>query len=297
MRTLFTLLTALAVSLTTITPAAANGLEFERPVPGAVVDAFRAPADTYAPGHRGVDLAADTGAAVRAPAGGRVRFAGYVAGTGTVSIDLGNGWRTTLQPVAPAVVAGDDVRSGEAIGTLAAGHCGLAACLHWGLTDGETYLDPMDYLTVPVIRLVPLGSTPEPLPFLPAASTTTSGAPVDGPITSPFGMRRHPVTGVFKLHDGVDYAAACGTAVAAPSSGVVVSASFDGAYGYRVKVDHGGGLITAYAHLQALDVSAGQQVITGEALGRVGSTGLSTGCHLHWMAWRDGTLIDPETLP
>lgn len=276
---------------------ASTGLELARPVEGSVVRAFDAPANRYAAGHRGVDMAPGDALTVRAAAQGRVLHAGHVAGTPSVSIDHGNGWRTTYMPVVATVAEGDVVRSGQVVGTLSSGHCGPTACLHWGLTDGETYLDPTAYLSVPTVRLLPRGSVPLPLPFLPAAAIPgPAGAPVAGTMTSPFGMRRHPVTGVMKLHDGVDYAAACGTPVTAPSAGRVLSAAFDGAYGYRVRVDHGGGLTMGYAHLQGLSVSAGQALAAGAVVGSVGDSGLSTGCHLHWMAWRDGALVDPTTL-
>lgn len=108
-------------------------------------------------------------------------------------------------------------------------------------------------------------------------------------------MRTHPITGVYKLHDGTDIAAACGTPIANPAAGRVVSAGWDGPYGYRVIVDHGGWR-TAYAHMSKLSVSAGDSVTAGMQLGLVGTTGRSTGCHLHWMGWRGNKLVDPAAL-
>ena len=279
-------------------PAGADeGLVLEPPLDGRIVRGFDAPPSPYAAGHRGVDLAARAGAVVRAAAAGRVYFAGVVAGTGTVSVDHGNGWRTSYQPVTPSVATGDVVAAGDRIGSLVLGHCGAAACLHWGLTDGETYLDPSAYAELPVIRLLPAGSVPPLRPDLPPARVGAAGSrPVAGRVSSPFGMRRHPITGVVKLHDGVDISAACGTPVASPAAGRVVDASFHSAYGYRVRIDHGAGLSMAYTHLQGLEVSEGQRVAAGDRIGRVGNTGLSTGCHLHWMAWRDGVLTDPLRL-
>ncbi|MBB1513074.1 peptidoglycan DD-metalloendopeptidase family protein [Tessaracoccus sp. MC1627] len=298
MRPLLVSFALFAVLLTCVSPAAAAaGLLLEPPVQGRLVRGFDAPASPYAAGHRGVDLAGTAGTAVRAAAAGRVHFSGFVAGRGTVSIDHGNGWRTTYQPVTPGVGEGEVVAAGNRIGTLASGHCDGESCLHWGLTDGERYLDPLLYLETAVVRLLPAGSEPRPMPELPAARASTVGTlPVDGPVSSPFGMRRHPVTGVVKLHDGVDLAASCGTPVNAPSGGVVVDASFHVAYGYRVRIDHGGGLTMSYTHLPGLEVREGQQVAAGARIGRVGNTGLSTGCHLHWMAWLNGSLTDPLTL-
>lgn len=297
MRVLLTMIAA--VALTPLLPARAEpGFELDRPVPGPVLRGFDTLPSRYAPGHRGVDLAGEVGGDVRAAATGRVLFAGYVAGSGTVSVDHGNGWRTTYQPVRPTVAGGDQVVAGDRVGTLQEGHCSAGGCLHLGLTDGQEYRDPLDYLTLPVVRLLPHGSVPDPVPRLAAARVPpVGGHPLRGEVSSRFGMRRHPVTGKVKLHDGVDLAAACGTPVSAPTAGVVTDASFHLAYGYRVRIDHGGGLAMAYTHLPGLDVQVGQRVVAGERIGRVGDTGLSTGCHLHWMAWRGGQLIDPLTLP
>ncbi|MGW1257362.1 peptidoglycan DD-metalloendopeptidase family protein [Streptomyces sp. NPDC002513] len=118
-----------------------------------VLRGWEPPATPYGPGHRGVDLAAAPGDAVRAVAAGRVAFAGRVAGRGVVSVDLaGTGeppLRTTYEPVRASVRAGDTVRPGEVLGALeppaAAAHC-AGPCLHWGLLRGETYLDPLSLL-------------------------------------------------------------------------------------------------------------------------------------------------------
>ncbi|MFC5380595.1 M23 family metallopeptidase [Aquipuribacter nitratireducens] len=131
-----------------------------------------------------------------------------------------------------------------------------------------------------------------------AAITTdlTSGGrfavPTPGPMTSPFGYRVHPVYGDRRLHKGMDIGASCGTPVVAAESGVVQSASWNGSYGNIVVVDHGGGLSTAYAHLQGAAKSGGS-VAKGEVIGWVGSTGLSTGCHLHFEVREGGTQVDP----
>nr|WP_245349199.1 M23 family metallopeptidase [Brachybacterium fresconis] len=92
----------------------------------------------------------------------------------------------------------------------------------------------------------------------------------------------HPVLGYFKGHDGVDFGASCGAPVKAVRSGKVVSASYQGASGNRVEVDHGNGVVTGYFHLQGFNTSVGSTVEQGETIGYVGSTGRSTGCHLHF---------------
>ena len=117
-------------------------------------------------------------------------------------------------------------------------------------------------------------------------------------ITSPYGSRKHPLTGVTKLHTGVDFGAPQGARVSAARAGTVVFAAMTKAYGNRVVVDHGTiegkRLETTYSHLSAIDVTAGQTVQTGTPLGRVGSTGLSTGPHLHFEVIYDGYYTDPQ---
>lgn len=117
--------------------------------------------------------------------------------------------------------------------------------------------------------------------------------PVSGPITSPFGYRYHPILHVYKLHTGIDIGAPWGSPVHAAASGVVVHASWLGAYGNGIIIDHGNGLATLYGHLSRLDVVVGQAVGQGEVIGAVGSTGLSTGPHLHFEARKYGTPIPP----
>ena len=282
------------------TPAHAAGLQLTMPVDGPIVRAFESPAHRYGPGHRGVDISAPPGTQVRAAAVGRVYFSGVVAGRPSVSIDHGNGLRTTYTPVSGSVRKGDVVTSGQVIGTLQPGHC-TSACLHWGLTDGTDYHDPLPYLTLRRVRLVPMGTAPVVPAALPAATTgagpvTPGKAPVTGPVTSKFGMRVHPVTGVYKLHDGVDFGASCGTPIHVPWAGVVIKRDTSKGYGLRVHVRHDNGLVTAYAHLPHFDVQVGQQLAAGAQVGVVGTTGYSTGCHLHWMAWKAGALVDPLTL-
>ncbi len=119
--------------------------------------------------------------------------------------------------------------------------------------------------------------------------------PADGRVTSHFGPRVHPVTGVYKLHTGTDFTGSDGTYYAA-EDGVVTFAGYDGAYGYTVHVDHGrvGGrhVETWYAHQPGLSVQVGEQVSRGQAIGRIGSTGYSTGPHAHVELRIDGEPVD-----
>jgi len=128
---------------------------FVAPVPGEVTRAFDPPDQPWLAGHRGVDLRAQVGQAVLAAGSGRVAFAGVVVDRPVVSIDHPGGLRTTYEPVNPAVVAGQEVRAGEEIGTLDAGngHCDHA-CVHWGARTGpEAYIDPLGLLHPPRYRL------------------------------------------------------------------------------------------------------------------------------------------------
>jgi murein DD-endopeptidase MepM/ murein hydrolase activator NlpD len=128
------------------------------PAPPTVTRAFDPPAVPYGPGHRGVDLAATPGRPVLAAGTGFVVFAGQLAGRGVVSIDHDGGLRTTYEPLAVGVAAGDQVAAGQVIGTVTAGHpgCPATACLHWGVRRGEDYLDPLLLVQVGAeIRLKP----------------------------------------------------------------------------------------------------------------------------------------------
>ena len=117
--------------------------------------------------------------------------------------------------------------------------------------------------------------------------------PATGSVSSQYGMRRHPVTGVDKLHTGIDFQYADGQAYAA-AGGTVAAVTVDPAYGNLVTIAHGNGITTRYAHLARPLVSPGDQVSGGDVIGRIGSTGLSTGPHLHFEIQVDGQLRNPN---
>lgn len=117
--------------------------------------------------------------------------------------------------------------------------------------------------------------------------------PVTGTITSPFGWRSNPFGGGPEFHQGLDIAAPMGTAVTAAAGGTVIMAQWYGGYGNYVLIDNGGGYSTGYGHLSAIYVSAGQVVARGQAIGAVGSTGQSTGPHLHFEIRIAGKPVDP----
>ncbi|MEN6357668.1 MAG: peptidoglycan DD-metalloendopeptidase family protein [Armatimonadota bacterium] len=117
--------------------------------------------------------------------------------------------------------------------------------------------------------------------------------PCGGRITCPFGYRVHPITGVYKLHTGVDIGVRSGTAVHAAAAGEVILAGWMGAYGNAVVIDHGGGVSTLYGHNSRLLVKRGQQVSRGQVIARSGSTGYSTGPHVHFEKRINGKPVNP----
>jgi murein DD-endopeptidase MepM/ murein hydrolase activator NlpD len=117
--------------------------------------------------------------------------------------------------------------------------------------------------------------------------------PVTGTITSPFGWRSNPFGGAPEFHQGLDIAAPTGTTVTAAAGGTVIMAQWYGGYGNYILIDHGGGYSTGYGHLSAIYVGPGQAVVRGQAIGAVGSTGQSTGPHLHFEVRIAGKPVDP----
>ena len=112
-------------------------------------------------------------------------------------------------------------------------------------------------------------------------------------ITSPFGYRIHPIYGYKKFHTGIDIGASSGSAIVAANPGTVILSGWNGGYGKCVVVDHGGGVTTLYAHCSSLLVSYGQKVSRGQQIAKVGSTGNSTGPHLHFEVRLNGSYKNP----
>lgn len=122
------------------------------------------------------------------------------------------------------------------------------------------------------------------------------GMPVQGHITSSFGWRMHPLLHFVRLHKGTDIGAPWGSPIYAVLDGIVQSAGRAGGYGNFLKLQHGGGLQSGYGHMSSFAVSPGQHVRQGQVIGYVGSTGLSTGPHLHWEVWKNGVAINPQSI-
>jgi murein DD-endopeptidase MepM/ murein hydrolase activator NlpD len=117
----------------------------------------------------------------------------------------------------------------------------------------------------------------------------------DGEMRSGFGMRRHPILGYSKMHTGVDWANRIGTPIMAAGNGQVISMGWSGGYGRRIEIEHMNGYVTTYSHLSAFarGISEGAKVRQGQVIGYLGSSGLSTGPHLHYEVMVNGTFVDP----
>jgi murein DD-endopeptidase MepM/ murein hydrolase activator NlpD len=128
------------------------------------------------------------------------------------------------------------------------------------------------------------------------AAATPSVWPVAGWLTSTYGTRKDPFTHSADFHPGLDISADYGHPVLATADATVSTAGANGAYGNMVTLDHGFGIVTKYGHLSRIAVMAAQQVKRGDVIGYVGSTGRSTGSHLHYEIWMNGRLTNPMTL-
>lgn len=133
---------------------------------------------------------------------------------------------------------------------------------------------------------------PKPKPKKETDNSPSKVKPSTAGVTSSYGSRTHPITGEYKLHSGTDFGVGDGTANAA-ASGTVSDASYHGGYGNMVTIDHGDGIQTRYAHLARFRVSVGEKVDAGDVIGDIGSTGYSTGAHLHFEVLKNGEFRDP----
>jgi len=284
------------------------------PIDGPVLRGFDPPAEKWLAGHRGVDLGGIDGDVVHAAADGTVTFVGTIDGVQMLTVTHAGGLRTTYQPVAATVARGDRVMAGQQIGTLLTGHCPGQACLHLGLKRGDEYLDPLAWInrdkgTGDVSLLPSDAAVHQVLPswwverLRRAAADSNAkapGWPADGPVTSPFSNRINPILGTYELHDGLDIGASCGSPVRAAWSGTVTYAAPMQGFGNRVEVDHGTmegrHRSSSYNHLADESIGlvrVGDHVEAGQVIAYVGTTGLSTGCHLHFSVYLDGTAVDP----
>jgi murein DD-endopeptidase MepM/ murein hydrolase activator NlpD len=144
---------------------------------------------------------------------------------------------------------------------------------------------------------LPLGAVSSPRALVSVAEPHGADAavplPIAAPVSSPFGYRADPLSGARRFHAGVDIAAAYGREVPSAGAGRVVFSGAQGGYGNTVVVEHPGGIRTRYAHLSSVQVDVGVRVDAGTVVGRVGSTGRSTGPHLHFEVLQDGQPVNP----
>lgn len=117
--------------------------------------------------------------------------------------------------------------------------------------------------------------------------------PVNAPITSSFGMRNHPILKRRRMHSGVDFGAKSGTPIKAAADGIVITSQYSSGYGNMIVIDHGGNISTLYGHCSRVYVKSGQRVSRGDTIAAVGSTGLSTGPHLHFEVRVNGKPVNP----
>jgi murein DD-endopeptidase MepM/ murein hydrolase activator NlpD len=120
--------------------------------------------------------------------------------------------------------------------------------------------------------------------------------PVPGPVTSNYGLRMHPILGYARMHRGLDFRASMGSPIIAVADGIVARAGWAGGYGNQVRLNHAGGLSTSYSHMSRITVAPGSRVRQGQQIGNVGTTGLSTGPHLHFETYRNGATINPRSV-
>ncbi|NLC65940.1 MAG: M23 family metallopeptidase, partial [Clostridium sp.] len=119
--------------------------------------------------------------------------------------------------------------------------------------------------------------------------------PLNGRINSPYGMRLHPIYGIYRMHTGIDIPASSGTPIKATRGGVVIRSSYWGGYGNTVLILHDNGISSLYAHMSRFNTSVGAIVSQGQTIGYVGSTGDSTGPHLHFEIRKNGNHVNPSS--
>jgi murein DD-endopeptidase MepM/ murein hydrolase activator NlpD len=127
-------------------------------------------------------------------------------------------------------------------------------------------------------------------------SSSALAWPVSARITSNFGMRYHPILHFARMHKGMDFGARWGSPIVASADGVVARAGWAGGYGQQVRINHGSGIATSYSHMSRMVVAPGSLVRQGQLIGYVGTSGLSTGPHLHYETYRNGTAVDPRSV-
>lgn len=192
---------------------------------------------------------------------------------------------TSSQGLAQAVVALEAQRA--SLAEAAAAQESRLAVIDAQIAEFEQELSALAREESSIRAAIQASSNPGP------GSTGALLRPVPGAVSSGFGKRVHPITGGVKMHNGVDMNARMGDPIKAAEAGVVIVSGVKGGYGNAVMIDHGGGMVTLYGHQSKLGVSVGQTVSRGQVIGWVGSTGQSTGPHLHFEVRINGTPRNP----
>lgn len=154
----------------------------------------------------------------------------------------------------------------------------VAELLRWG--SGDAFYSADSFSSQSIVQTGGLGSGGMMMP-------------VNGRVTSLYGQRFHPILGYARMHAGVDFGASWGSPIIAAAPGMVSFAGYHGGHGNYVRLEHGGGLGTGYGHMSRIAVAPGERVHAGEIIGYVGSTGLSTGPHLHYEMYQNGRTVNP----
>jgi len=203
---------------------------------------------------------------------------GFGAGTMTDTMDIEMARQLTLGGGIGLTKMLQDVIERQALGTSST----TAAWQPVGATDTVTLPIVGGTVTPPIVT-----------PAEPHEAEAALPLPIAARVSSPFGYRADPFTGATRFHAGVDIAAAYGREVPSAGAGQVVFSGAQGGYGNTVVVEHAGGLRTRYAHLSSIQVEVGARVDAGSVVGRVGSSGRSTGPHLHFEVLQDGQPVNP----
>jgi murein DD-endopeptidase MepM/ murein hydrolase activator NlpD len=200
----------------------------------------------------------------------------------------------TEQLTRVATLADNAYKNADAI-TQALQAAGLPVDSEFGKTDVGGPLIPLDSSMIFDSKVKELDEALDTLDHLKKEARKLPLAnPAPGrSVTSPFGVRTDPILGTAALHSGMDFRAPIGMPAKVTAPGVVVKASWNGGYGRMVEVDHGNGFATRYGHLSEIDVAVGQKLVAGDVIGKTGSSGRSTGPHLHYEVRHNGEAVDP----
>jgi len=235
--------------------------------------------------HSGIDFEARTGTSIVATASGTIRKAQRNGGYGLfVEIQHEKGYKTRYGHMSEIKVkVGQNVEEGEVIGLVGSTGKAVGPHLHYEIIHNDKPVDPLKFIKK-------YSQNQKQKTSKQAAFFT---APAQGRITDRFGPRIHPVTKKKDFHNAIDISARRGTPIVATASGTILKAKRYGNYGLFIEIQHENGFRTRYAQMSEIKVKKGQKVKEGEVIGLVGSSGISTGPHLHYEIIDNGKNVDP----